>query len=88
MELNPFRDQGAREGDGLILAFELVLTTTIFALIGWFWIDGPLGTRPFFTIVLGAFTLTYEVWKIVTNYDSTMAEHAERRAPLRRGPAR
>lgn len=87
MELNPFRDQGAREGDGLILAFELVLTTTIFAGLG-FWIDSKLGTTPFLTILLAAFTLTYEVWKIVTNYDSTMAEHAERRDPLRRGPAR
>ncbi len=87
MELNPFRDQGAREGDGLVLAFELVLTTTIFAAIG-FWIDSKLGTTPFLTIVLGVFTLTYEVWKIVTNYDSTMAQHADRREPLRRGPAR
>ena len=87
MELNPFRDQGAREGDGLILAFELVLTTTIFAALG-YWIDTKLGTTPFLTILLVAFTLTYEVWKIVTNYDSTMAEHAERRDPLRRGPAR
>jgi F0F1-type ATP synthase assembly protein I len=87
VELNPFRDQGAREGDGLILAFELVLTTTIFAALG-YWIDTKLGTTPFLTILLAAFTLTYEVWKIVTNYDSTMAEHAERRDPLRRGPAR
>ena len=87
MELNPFRDQGAREGDGLILAFELVLTTTIFAALG-YWIDTKLGTTPFLTILLAALTLIYEVWKIVTNYDSTMAEHAERRDPLRRGPAR
>ena len=87
MELNPFRDQGAREGDGLILAFELVLTTTIFAALG-YWIDTKLGTTPFLTILLAAFTLTYEVWKIVTNYDSSMAEHAEQRDPLRRGPAR
>lgn len=87
MNLNPFRDLGAREGDGLVLAFELVLTTTIFGFIG-YWIDGRLGTTPFLTILLAAFTLTYEVWKIVTTYDSTMAEHAERRQPLRRGPAR
>ena len=87
MELNPFRDQGAREGDGLILAFELVLTTTIFAGLG-FWIDSKPGTTPFLTILLAAFTLTYEVWTTVTNYDSTMAETAERRDPLRRGPAR
>ena len=87
MDLNPFRDMSAREGDGLVLAFELVLTTTIFAFIG-FWLDGKIGTTPFLTIVLAVFTLTYEVWKIVTNYDSTMAEHAERRDPLRRGPGR
>jgi len=87
VELNPFRDQGAHQGDGLVLAFELVLTTTIFGFIG-YWIDGKLGTTPFVTILLAAFTLTYEVWKIVTTYDTTMAEHAEQRDPLRRGPAR
>ena len=87
MNLHPFRDLGAREGDGLVLAFELVLTRTIFPFIG-FWLDGRLATTPFLTIVFAAFTLTYEVWKIVTTYDTSMAEHAEQRDPLRRGPAR
>ncbi len=87
MNLHPFRDLGAREGDGLVLAFELVLTTTIFAFIG-FWLDGRLGTTPFLTIVFAAFTLTYEVWKIITTYDSTIAEHEASRRPLRRGPVR
>ena len=69
------------------MAFELVLTTTIFA--GHRVLDRPqLGTTPFLTIVFGVFTLTYEVWKIVTNYDSRWPQHAERREPLRRGPAR
>ena len=35
----------SREADGLILAFQLVLTTTIMAGIGWL-LDGLFGTRP------------------------------------------
>ena len=75
----------SREADGLILAFQLVLTTTIMAGIGWL-LDGLFGTRPLLTIGLGVFTLGYEVWKLVTNYDATMAEHQGRRDPLRQGP--
>jgi hypothetical protein len=66
------------------MALELVATTTIFALVGW-WIDGRLGTRPFLTVVLGAFTLTYEVWKLVSTYGMDMAQHEAERNPLRQG---
>ena len=75
----------SREADGLILAFQLVLTTTIMAGLGW-WLDGLLGIRPVLAISFGVFTLAYEVWKIVSNYDATMAEHEARRDPLRQGP--
>lgn len=85
MDLTPFRDMSSQEPDGLVLAVELVLATTLFAALGWL-LDGVLGTRPLFTIFLGAFTLGYEVWKIVTGYDAQMAEHQARRNPLRRGP--
>jgi F0F1-type ATP synthase assembly protein I len=87
VDLNPFRDLGAREGDGLVMAFELVLSTTIFGLVGW-WLDGLLGTRPFLTVVLAAFTLTYTVWRMVTTYGLEMDHHEARRNPLRRGPVR
>jgi F0F1-type ATP synthase assembly protein I len=33
-------------------AFELVATTVLFVLLG-LWIDGRVGTRPLFTVVLG-----------------------------------
>ena len=85
MNQNPFRDLSAREGDGLVLALELVVTTVLMAAIG-FWLDGLLGTRPVLTVVLGAFTLAYEVYKIVVGYDAQLAEHIEARDPLRRGP--
>jgi F0F1-type ATP synthase assembly protein I len=71
----------------LVLAFELVVTTTIFAGLG-FWLDRTIGTVPFFAVVFGAFTLTYEVWKLVTTYGISMDEHEQSRRPLRRGPAR
>ncbi len=101
METNPQRDSGQHRflafhtavgdrgqgGDGLIMAFELVLTTTIFAGLG-FWLDRTIGTIPLFTVVFGVFTLVYEVWKIVGTYDAEMAAHAEQRRPLRQGPIR
>lgn len=87
MDPNPFGDLGAQKGDGLIMALELVLTTTILAGLG-FWLDRTIGTTPVFTIFFAAFTLAYEVWKIVAGYDAEMAAHAERRQPLRQGPVR
>jgi F0F1-type ATP synthase assembly protein I len=85
VDLNLFQDMDSQESDGLVLAVELVLSTVIFAGLGWL-LDGAIGTRPVFTVFLGAFTLAYEVWKIVTGYDARMAEHQARRVPLRRGP--
>ena len=87
MNLNPFRDLGAQQGDGLVMAFELVLTTTIMGALG-FWLDRTVGTIPLFTVFFAAFTLAYEVWKIVGTYDAEMAAHAEARRPLRQGPVR
>jgi F0F1-type ATP synthase assembly protein I len=82
---NPFGDMSSQEPDGLVLAMELVLATVFFAGVGWF-LDGALGTRPIFTVFLGAFTCAYEVWKIVTGYSAQVAEHDARRQPLRQGP--
>jgi F0F1-type ATP synthase assembly protein I len=75
----------SQEPDGLVLALSLVLATVIFAGLGWL-LDGAIGTRPVFTVFFGAFTLAYEVWKIVTGYSTQMAEHEAKRRPLRRGP--
>ncbi|HEY5888197.1 MAG TPA: AtpZ/AtpI family protein [Acidimicrobiales bacterium] len=69
------------------MAFELVLSTTIFAGLG-IWLDRTVGTTPLFAIFFGVFTLAYGVWKIVAGYDAEMAAHAEQRQPLRRGPIR
>jgi F0F1-type ATP synthase assembly protein I len=38
--------------NALAHAFELVATTVLFVLLG-LWIDGRVGTRPLFTVVLG-----------------------------------
>lgn len=83
----PAPDGAGRQGDGLVMAFELVLSTTIFAGLG-FWLDRTVGTTPLLTVSFGVFTLAYGVWKIVAGYDAEMAAHAEQRQPLRRGPAR
>lgn len=85
MDLHPFRDLGAREGDGLVLALELVATTVVMAGLGWL-LDGALGTRPVLTVVFGAFTLAYEVYKIVAGYNAELNHHIEAREPLRSGP--
>jgi F0F1-type ATP synthase assembly protein I len=81
------RNLSTREADGLVLALELVLTTAIMAGLG-FLLDRALGTVPVFTALFGAFTLAYEVWKIVKGYDLQMARHSDERTPLRRGTER
>jgi len=87
VNLNPLGDVSSQEPDGLVLGLELVLATSIFGFLGWL-LDGAVGTRPVFMFLLGGFTLAWEVWKIVTGYDTRMAEHAEQRRPLRRGSDR
>jgi F0F1-type ATP synthase assembly protein I len=82
---NPAHDLKSQERDGLVLGVELVVSTTIFAFLGWL-LDGALGTTPVFTIFLGAFTCAYTVWRMVTGYEARMAEHEAQRDPLRQGP--
>ena len=84
MNPNPAHDLQTQERDGLVLGIELVLSTFIFAGLGWL-LDGAIGTRPIFTIFFGGFTCAYMVWRIVTGYDARMAEHQAQRNPLRRG---
>jgi F0F1-type ATP synthase assembly protein I len=86
VNIDPAHDLKSQERDGLVLGVELVLSTTIFAFLGWL-LDGALGTMPVFTVLLGGFTCGYTVWRIVTGYDARMAEHQASRNPLRQGPA-
>ncbi len=46
------RDTWHGFSNALSHAFELVATTVLFVLLG-LWIDGRVGTRPLFTVVLG-----------------------------------
>jgi F0F1-type ATP synthase assembly protein I len=61
-------------GNALATAFELALTSAIFAFIGWR-IDLWLGTTPIFLLVLFLFTATYEFLKLYRDYDARMREH-------------
>jgi hypothetical protein len=83
----PFPTPSTRQGDGLVMALELVLTTAALAGLGYL-LDRALGTVPVFTAFLGGFTLAYEVWKLVKGYDLDMARHADERTPLRRDVTR
>lgn len=85
MNPNPAHDLKAQERDGLVLGVELVLSTMIFAGLGWL-LDGVLGTTPVFTVVLGGFTFAYTVWRMVTGYDARLAQYQAERNPLRQGP--
>ncbi|MYB74034.1 MAG: AtpZ/AtpI family protein [Acidimicrobiia bacterium] len=69
-------------GEALSIAFELVATPALFAFFGWL-IDGALGTRPVFTLVLCLFTAVYAGWKAVRSYSDRM-EAYDRNLPSRR----
>lgn len=72
-------------GDALSIAFELVATPALFAFFGWL-IDGALGTRPIFTLVLCLLTAVYAGWKAVKTYSDRM-EAYDRNLPSRRAAA-
>lgn len=69
-------------GDALSIAFELVATPALFAFFGWL-IDGVLGTRPVFTLMLGLLTAVYAGWKALRTYSERM-EAYDRNLPSRR----
>ncbi|WP_419850724.1 AtpZ/AtpI family protein [Candidatus Poriferisocius sp.] len=69
-------------GDALSIAFELVATPAVFAFFGWL-IDGALGTRPLFTLVLCLLTAAYAGWKAFRTYSDRMEAH-DRNLPSRR----
>ncbi len=69
-------------GDALSIAFELVATPALFAFFGWL-IDGAVGTRPVFTLVLCLLTAVYAGWKAVKAYSDRMDAY-DRKLPSRR----
>ena len=69
-------------GDALSIAFELVATPALFAFFGWL-IDGALGTKPVFTLVLCLATAIYAGWKALRAYSDRM-EAYDRNLPSRR----
>lgn len=65
-------------GDAFSAAFEMIVTPALFGLLGWF-IDSRLGLFPIVTLVLVAVTLTYEVWKLYSQYNEQMDKALEER---------
>lgn len=76
-DLSAKRELNRGAGDAMSMAFELAVTPALLALIGWR-IDVWLGTTPLFLVVLFAFTIGYEIWKLLTRYDETMRKHEAR----------
>ena len=56
-------------------SFELVLSPVILALAGW-WIDGKVGTSPWFTVVGALLGVIGATIKIVLAYRADMARHS------------
>jgi F0F1-type ATP synthase assembly protein I len=66
-------------------AFELVITPMVFGFLGYL-LDGRLGTRPLFTLVLFLAALGYLAWKMFKGYDAAM-KIQESKLPGRRSEA-
>ncbi len=60
--------------DGLVIAIELVVTPLLFAVAG-FGLDTWLGTRPWFTAILGIVAFTGKVVSEWYRYSSRMDSH-------------
>ena len=71
MELRDRQDLNNGFGNALARAFELVVTPMIFGFFGYL-LDGRLGTRPAFMLVLFLVVLGYELWKHYTIYGAAM----------------
>ena len=80
--MNDEQQRELREGagDAFSSAFELIVTPTLFGVLGWF-IDSQLGLFPLFTLMLTLLVLGYETWKVFSRYNADMdAELEARRA--------
>jgi F0F1-type ATP synthase assembly protein I len=71
-------------GNALSQAIELVVTPLLFGLFG-FWLDGRLGTRPVFTIVIGALGVVGMAVKTFYVYRDAMEREQEGK-PWTRSP--
>lgn len=71
-------------GNSMSRAFELALTPTIMAGVGWL-LDRWLGTAPIFLVSLAVFTFVYTVWKMAKGYDVAMREQEAELARRTRG---
>jgi hypothetical protein len=71
LDLRERRELNNGFGEALARAFELALTPAIFAGLGWL-LDGALGTRPVFTLVLFVLVAVYMIWKMLRGYDREM----------------
>jgi F0F1-type ATP synthase assembly protein I len=69
----PVRALEAAE-DGVVAAFELVLTPALFALFGYL-IDKWLGTSPLFLASMGGLVAVYEIWKLWYTYTQKMRSY-------------
>lgn len=65
------RTDDRRSSDTLSAGIELVLTPALFALLGHL-LDRALDTRLLFAVVFAMIALTYEVWRVTTNYNADM----------------
>ena len=77
MDLRERRELNNGCGNALSRAVELTVSPVIFGFLGYL-LDGKLGTRPLFMIVLFAFTISYLFWKQYLHYDAEMKEQEHR----------
>jgi hypothetical protein len=64
-------------GESLSRAFELALTPAIFGWLGW-WLDGRLGTRPLFLLVLFGLTVVWLAYKNFSRFGADLRAQQER----------
>ena len=77
MDLRDRRELNNGFGNALARAFELVLTPMIAGFLGYL-LDGKVGTRPLFMLVLFLTAFCYVAWKQYAVYSSTMDKEQAR----------
>ena len=77
MDLRERRELNNGFGNALSRAVELVVTPMIFGFFGYL-LDGRLGTRPLFMLVLYAFVQGYTLWKQYVLYGREMDREQQR----------
>jgi F0F1-type ATP synthase assembly protein I len=88
VDLRDRRELNNGFGNALALAVELTVSPVIFGLLGFF-VDGKLGTRPLFMVLLFGFTFGYLCWKQYVRYSAEMDAHQRKLTePRDRGASR